>query len=286
MSAMKGKSIIEVTSFFALLAAFGRWRYAVTQSVWSPLTQSFALGLLMILAPVLLILITRRSFEVYGFTLKGWQANLDVGLKGYLARFLPWGLGYAIVVKLGGSYTDPTGAVVLSAAYMLATAVLLRVLRKASTKNKPVSDLLLVSGLLLCPILVGLALRRLTVAVITTVVWQFIFSGFGEEMIYRGYIQSRVNEEFGRPWELIGVRFGPGLIVAALAFGLSHVANTYNPWVGQYSLSWYWGLWTFFAGLFFGFIREKTGSLLAAGLAHGLPDAVGEGFAVLLGWRI
>jgi membrane protease YdiL (CAAX protease family) len=38
-------------------------------------------------------------------------------------------------------------------------------------------------------------------------------------------------------------------------------------------------------GLFFGVIREKTGSLVAPGIAHGLPDAVGEALMKIFGWR-
>jgi hypothetical protein len=33
-----------------------------------------------------------------------------------------------------------------------------------------------------------------------------------------------------------------------------------------------------------GIIREKTNSLLGCGLAHGLPDAVGEALGRLMGW--
>ena len=53
---------------------------------------------------------------------------------------------------------------------------------------------------------------------------------------------------------------------------------------GLSSLTWGWGIWTFVAGLFFGVLREKTGSLLAPCLAHGLPDAVGEPLRKLFGW--
>jgi membrane protease YdiL (CAAX protease family) len=35
--------------------------------------------------------------------------------------------------------------------------------------------------------------------------------------------------------------------------------------------------------LLFGVLREKTGSLLAPGLAHGLPDAVGEALVKVFG---
>jgi membrane protease YdiL (CAAX protease family) len=37
-------------------------------------------------------------------------------------------------------------------------------------------------------------------------------------------------------------------------------------------------------GLFFGVIREKTGTLLAPGIAHGLPDAVGEALLKIFDW--
>ena len=32
-----------------------------------------------------------------------------------------------------------------------------------------------------------------------TVLWLFFGAGFGEEIFFRGFIQSRVNETFGRP---------------------------------------------------------------------------------------
>lgn len=48
----------------------------------------------------------------------------------------------------------------------------------------------------------------------STVVWQFVFSGFGEEFVFRGYVQSRLNQAFGRPLRLFGIQFGVGLIVA------------------------------------------------------------------------
>lgn len=107
-----------------------------------------------------------------------------------------------------------------------------------------------------------------------------------EEILYRGYIQSTVNREFGRPWQIMGVRFGPGLIIASLIFAVSHVINPLNPLAGQFGLAWWWGLWTFFSGLFLGLVREKTGSLLSVAIAHGLPNAVGEGLASVFGWRL
>jgi membrane protease YdiL (CAAX protease family) len=79
---------------------------------------------------------------------------------------------------------------------------------------------------------------------------------------------------------------GPGLFIAAFIFGLNHVLNKFNPLVGDYRLWWGWGLWTFAGGIFFGLIREKSRSLVAPGIAHGLLDAVAESLAILLGWTI
>lgn len=86
-----------------------------------------------------------------------------------------------------------------------------------------------------------------------------------------------MNEEFGRPYTLLGVKFGPGLIIASLPFAFAHVLNPFNPFAGRFDLAPWWGLFTFFVGLFFGLIREKTGSILASGIAHRLSDAVGQG---------
>jgi membrane protease YdiL (CAAX protease family) len=35
-----------------------------------------------------------------------------------------------------------------------------------------------------------------------------------------------------------------------------------------------WGFWTIFGGLVFGFVREKSGGILAPALLHGLPQAI------------
>lgn len=102
--------------------------------------------------------------------------------------------------------------------------------------------------------------------------------------MYRGYFQSRINQAFGRPYQVFGIQFGPGLLVAALLFGLMHAFNGFNPAIGLGSMYWGWALWTFFGGLFGGIIREKTGTLLAPGIAHGLPDALGEPLRILMGW--
>jgi membrane protease YdiL (CAAX protease family) len=115
---------------------------------------------------------------------------------------------------------------------------------------------------------VGLFLKRLTLVVGSTGLWQFLISGFGEGILYRGYIQSRINEESGRPFTFMGVNFGAGVIISSILFGLAHGLNPFNPLVGEYDLAWWWGLSSGVAGFTFGMVREKTQSIIASGIGH------------------
>lgn len=244
-------------------------------------------GLLQMAVPLAVIWLTRRRWADYGVTLAGWQTNLDVGIKAYLVRIIPvvLGLGGAAMLKI--DYRTLPGGLVVTLAEIAGIAVMLWVLRRQSEDKALASarsNLIVLATLLLLPILVGLAMRRLTLIIVSTVVWQFVFSGFGEEIFLRGYVQGRLNQAFGRPWTFFGVPCGPGLIIAALLFGLLHAFNTYNPAAGETTLAWGWALFATFGGLFFGLIREKTGSLLGCGIAHGLPDAVGEALGRIMGW--
>ena len=67
----------------------------------------------------------------------------------------------------------------------------------------------------------------------STVIFQFFFAGFGEEILFRGYMQTKLNEDFGRPWSLKGINFGPGLLIAAALFGVLHLMNPFNPLMGD-----------------------------------------------------
>jgi hypothetical protein len=87
-----------------------------------------------------------------------------------------------------------------------------------------------------------------------------LFLSSGEEFLFRGYIQSRLNMAFGRPFRFWGVSFGWGLVLTALIFGLMHILNPFNPFLGEFDLYIWWGMWTVFGGLMFGYVREKVGA--------------------------
>jgi len=131
-------------------------------------------------------------------------------------------------------------------------------------------------GLLLLPLAMAWYSSRPFLNVLLTVLWLFLGAGFGEEIFFRGYIQSRLNQAFGRPFRFMGVEFGLGLIMSSLLFGFIHVLNIVDYFSGRWDFAWWWWPHTFVIGLFYGSLREKTGSILAGGVHHGLMDVMAE----------
>jgi len=110
--------------------------------------------------------------------------------------------------------------------------------------------------------------------VCSTIVFQVIFSGFGEELLFRGFFQGELNRAFGRPFRWGTVRFGWGLILTAALFGFGHLLNPFNPFTGQFGLDITALFMTGVAGMVLGFVREMFGSIIAASLVHGGWDLV------------
>jgi len=138
----------------------------------------------------------------------------------------------------------------------------------------PPVSLLVLASLWSLPLIVA-AVRQLPLGnVLLSVLWLFLGAGFGEEIFFRGYIQSRVNEAFGRPWTCLRVRVGPGLIVSSLLFGFIHALNHVDYFAGRYDFEWPWMMANVCAGLFFGILRERTESVLPGAIVHGLHDVL------------
>ena len=92
-----------------------------------------------------------------------------------------------------------------------------------------------------------------------------------EEVFFRGYLQSRLNLVWGRPWRLWSAEIGPGLFATALVFTLCHLLISVN-WLRFAIL---------FPALLFGWMRERTNSLLAPILFHALSNLT---FLVVQSW--
>jgi membrane protease YdiL (CAAX protease family) len=277
---MRGRSIVEVLAVFscfqlitiALQGASGLLRWEQRVLGWSYFT-----GFLTVLLPTIVIVLQKRELELYGLTLRRWETSLDVGLKGCLYLVAPQIL-LTLLSSEGAAYSHVDGSLVLSFSMIVMLFLLLRCI--AGENYKPFSSvrtrLLLTVAFLTIPLIAGAAYGRLTLKVFSTILWQLVFGGFGEELFYRGYIQSTVNEEYGRPWSVEGVAFGPGLLVSSALYGLDRALNTVRPLEGVYTVSWSWGFFAFTVGIFYGFIREHTGDIVGSGVANGLVDSVGE----------
>jgi len=126
--------------------------------------------------------------------------------------------------------------------------------------------------------------------IITDFLWFFIFVGFAEELFFRGYIQSRLNEVFDRRFEsFLWVRFEwmeGTLITGVIFFGLPHILTAINPFKGRIILTPLIFLITIsacFIGVVLGVIRERSGDILLPTVIHGAIDFMTFGVGRLIG---
>lgn len=78
-----------------------------------------------------------------------------------------------------------------------------------------------------------------------------------EEFFYRGYLQTRLRDVWPRGKLFFGARLGPAFWLTAILFALGHLA-----------IFEVWRLAVFFPALLFGWMRERSGSVVGAALFH------------------
>jgi membrane protease YdiL (CAAX protease family) len=270
-SLMNSKVTVVLTTIL-LLAVFlvGVWIFNITTLYLLQkefLYWNFFSHILMIALSVTAIALTKREFASSWFTLKNWRSDISIAIICAIsaAAFIP-SLVFPIIAN----------NVVLNAVFSIAATMLtlLFVSRKKNVSEKTESSNKGMAVLAFAPVFLVTAIASsINYGLIaSTVIFQFFFAGFGEEIMFRGYMQSRLNEGFGYPWKFAGVKFGPGLLITSMLFGVLHLLNPFNPLQVQYGLAIWSGISSMVAGFLFGFIREKTGNVLAPSIAHGLVD--------------
>lgn len=265
------KAVFEVTAVF-IVVFLALWAFRSSPaSGWQShlLTLPYLEYTLIILLTFSILFLTKRNFGDYGLTLKKLNYHFDIAVTGLIVIIPLSAFKYGFLFpKFQMSYLHWDGALISSLLGILSIIFILYLI-----KNKPSYSILPPSspGILFILLFFAFIIVLLTIPFTTRIagfVFFLFFVGFGEELLFRGYIQSRLNLVFGRPFQLFGVHWGWGLIIASLLFGFMHYFNPYNP----YHL--WWVFWTFFSGLLFGLIREKTGSVVAPALIHGMPQAL------------
>jgi membrane protease YdiL (CAAX protease family) len=214
--------------------------------------------------PFLLALLRWKRPAAYGIDFRNPKYHLDI----MLTCFLP-------VVLVSGLYSLAPANSWGNVPILIAGNIVLLLALAWFLRKKPAagSSGILVAGLAWVPGLSSVTGSFVGKAVVLFLNYA-IFVGFGEEILYRGYIESSLNEVFGRPFKFSGVSFGWSILITNLLFGLMHVGVV--RWILgiNYGVTLAWGCWTIFSGLVFSFVREKTGSILAPALLHGLPQVI------------
>ncbi len=104
-----------------------------------------------------------------------------------------------------------------------------------------------------------------------TFLFQLTMPGLGEEPVYRGVLLALCNRYFVRNWTVFNARIGWGVLLTTLLFAAVHIVE-YSP--ATKDISWSFSPFILLSGFLFGWVREKTGSLWPAILAHNLGNTV------------
>ena len=94
--------------------------------------------------------------------------------------------------------------------------------------------------------------------------YQLLCVGYAEEYFYRGYMQTRLDAIYDpKRFHFLGADFGWSLFITAILFTLGHSLVT---------LQW-WQPFIFFPSLVFGWMRARTGNVLAGSMFHAWANA-------------
>jgi len=92
------------------------------------------------------------------------------------------------------------------------------------------------------------------------VVFQFFYIALPEELFYRGYIQGKLNRVYPPIMDVGKGRIGYSLPISAVLFAFGHFFINFHPY----------RFGVFFPALIFGWMRERSGGILAPAIYHAL----------------
>jgi membrane protease YdiL (CAAX protease family) len=255
----KTLAVLEVTVFLGVLMTIAH--LALPQDPrW---LRHLSITLLWTIPPLAYVILARKNLAVYGLDFaRTWRASVHYGFWGFVVGLIQVPGFIAIgVLKTPGFF-------VAYAVVLASLVVLLYVMRRDPPRTGIGWKLAIFAGLLVLPSLVASLTGKMSAGFVGLQAYYLFGTGFGEEIRARGYVQSRLNEAFGRPWLIWGTQFGPGLLIASALFGLSHLYQ-----IGATRLDPFTMVGATLGGLFFGAVRERSESVLGSALVHGMSNA-------------
>ncbi len=259
-------AVVEVTLFITALMVAAHLGVPAVKRCCGVIAARLFIGFLWIVPPVAYVVLLKKDRTAYGFDFATkWRAAVHCGFWGFAVMVLQ-APGFVLWGVLG-----TPGMLILMGLVIGSIVVLLRVLRTDVAVPRVDWKIAVWVVLLILPSLVAFSKGRMSADIVG---WQLYFLfvvGFGEEVLSRGYAQSRLNEAFGRPWRIWGTTFGPGLLIASVVFGLGHIYQ-----LGAQKPDLLIGIGAMLGGLFYGIVRERAGTFMASALVHGLNTAAFE----------
>ena len=273
---MKGRSILESILVFCLLQIILFIPFGVRNLVhWENRTLggSYFTGALMVALSIFMIISRGHDFRDMGITGDNWRKSFNYGIRGWWFFIIPQYI-LTIILGMGASYSESLEIAGLLGGLIILLSFLMT--RRSEVEPATNKRLYLIAALLIFPIIIKYLYDEVSWRLLKRFIWNILVGSFAEEFFYRGFIQSTINLEFKRNWKFGKIRFGPGLLVSSLLYGLSRGLRTIKPWRGIYQISWSWTLFTFSVGFFYGLIRESSGDIIGSFAANSLIDAIGE----------
>lgn len=99
---------------------------------------------------------------------------------------------------------------------------------------------------------------------ITLVLTHLLLVAVPEEVFFRGYLQTRLDQLLAPRFRFLGAQVGPGIVVTSALFAVSHYIVELDPN----------RLVVFFPSLMFGWLRNLTGGVVAPVVVHGLSNVL------------
>ncbi len=224
--------------------------------------------LMFVLIPVLIFkVIEGRKFRI-GFNTSVFGNSLSLALKGWAITGPIGAIAFGIVLfLLEMDINSWSGSLLITIGYVVALVIIIPIIGRHPDYDHELEKKNRSTVLINLIILFGVlsVFLKPSLPILSGIFIYIFIVGFGEEILFRGFLQTSLNIFLKRPFKIRGIEFGYGLIITALLFGLTH-ALVLNPF------EWQRATFTTIGGLIFGLIREKENSIMACGMLHAFMD--------------